>query len=98
MTQQLADLLAQAGGPYPTTIRDGDLRITYSPEGECEVQIGAVVLVLSAGDFAQFARLLPEAAHQLAQILSSGVWERSEPETGPIDVVSQLRQTLFSRN
>jgi hypothetical protein len=96
--QKLAGLVAEALGPYPTTIRDGDLRITFSPEGDCEVQVGPLVVVLSSAEFAKFARLLPEAAQQLAKILASRVWERDEQEAGPGDLLSQLRRTLFSQN
>jgi hypothetical protein len=106
--RQLADLMTQVGGPYPTTIRDGDVRITFSPSDDCEVQFGPFVLVLSPAEFAQLVQLLSEATNQLAKILSSGVWgaasDRGETATGEGqerragDPLAQLRRTLFSQN
>jgi hypothetical protein len=77
---------------------DGDFWIRFRPEDPCELQMGALILLLTAEEFRQFSQAAQQAMAQLDRFLASGVWDQEEtPETqtNPFD---QLRQIPFSQN
>jgi hypothetical protein len=97
--RRLAGLLAHAGDSLsPSFMREGELEITYQPENECKVQVGAVVLLMSPAEYRELERGAREALERLDEILSSGMWDREEPEEGSQDFWEPLRRSPFSDN
>jgi hypothetical protein len=95
----LADVLGRAAGAMsPASIRDGELRVTYRPEDDCEVQVGPLILLLCPPEFQEFLKAVQEAVARLDEILASGVWAKREPEDTPPGFLEQLRRIPFSRN
>jgi hypothetical protein len=83
----------------PISLRDGELRVTFRPEEECELRVGTLVLLLSPAEFEEFAQMAQDALRRLDKILNSGVWERDDSEMDdPPSLLDQLRQIPFSRN
>jgi len=79
--RELAGMLERASGDLgQRTIRSRDLRVTYRPNGDCEFRAGPLTLLLPPAEFEQFAQVAQEAARHLEKILTSGVWDREEPE------------------
>jgi len=97
--RRLAALLARAGDSLgPSFQREGEIEITYHPEDECKVQAGAVALLLSPAEYRELERGAREALERLDEILSSGMWDREEPEEGSRDFWEPLRRSPFSDN
>ena len=99
--RQLASLLAQAADELlPATLRHGELRVTCRLDDDCEFQMGALVLLLSAKQFQEFTTMVGTAAQRLDKLLDSGVWDEQEPREAPEppDFLEQFRKPLFSRN
>jgi hypothetical protein len=97
--RRLAGLLGRAtDGLPPTSVRDGELRVTYQPEEDCEFRMGALVLLMSPPEFREFARVAGEAIQRLDKFLASGAWDREEAEDVPLDFSEQLRRNPFSLN
>ncbi len=97
--RRLAGLLARAGDSLGSSIRrDGELEVVFHPEGECKVRAGAAVLLLTAVEYRELEQGAREAVERLDEILSSGMWDREEPEEGPHDFWEPLRRNLFSDN
>jgi hypothetical protein len=96
--RRLAALLARAlEGLPPTSVRDGEMRITCRREEVCEARLGPWVLLLSPAEFEQFAGLSDEAVGRLDKLLASGAWDEEEEEAAP-DFSEQLRRNPFSLN
>jgi len=97
--RRLAGLLARAGDSLGSSfLRDGELEITFHPEGECHVRAGAAVLLLSPAEYRELEGAAREAVQRLDEILGSGMWDREEPEQGSQDFWEPLRRHLFSDN
>jgi len=97
--RRLAGILSHAGDSLgPSFMREGELEITYQPENECKVQVGAVVLLLSPAEYRELERAARDAVARLDEILSSGIWDREEPEEGSRDFWEPLRRSPFSDN
>jgi len=97
--RQLAGLLSRASDSLsPSFVREGELEITYQPENECRVQVEAVVLLLSPGEYRELERAARDALARLDEILSSGMWDREETEEGSQDFWEPLRRSPFSDN
>jgi len=100
--RRLADLLARPGraGDFssPSFMREGEFEITYQPENECKLRVGAVVLLLSPAEYRELEQGAREALKRLDEILSSGMWDREEPEEGSRDFWEPLRRSPFSDN
>jgi hypothetical protein len=75
------------------------MRVTYRQDEDCELQMGSLVLLLSPSRFEEFVETAQEALQRLDDILTSGVWDREEPEDdAPASFLEQLRRVPFSRN
>lgn len=97
--RRLAAMLARARDTLgPSFVREGEIEITYRPAAECEIRVGAVVLLLSAAEYATIASAVQEGVQKLDDILSSGVWDRDGDEDAPQDFWEPLRRTPFSKN
>jgi hypothetical protein len=82
----------------PVSLRDRHLRITSPLDGDLELQIGSLILLLSPERSAELAQALQDALGRLDRILASGVWDEEEPEETPSGFLDQLRKTRFSLN
>jgi hypothetical protein len=98
--REITRLLTPATDPdSPTAGRSGDVRFAYRPDDECELQIGSVVLLLSASEFQAFATTAQEALKHLTKLLSSGAWDKEEEAAEPpSDISERLRRNPFSEN
>lgn len=83
----------------PHSTHDGDLRVTYRQDEDCELQMGSLILLLSPSGFGEFVETAREALQRLDEILASGMWDRDEPEEDtPASFLEQFRRVPFSRN
>jgi len=97
--RRLAGLLARAGDSLGSSfLREGELEVTFNPENECKLQAGAAVLLLSPAEYRELERAARDAVERLDEILSSGMWDREEPEEGSQDFWAPLRRSSFSDN
>lgn len=97
--RRLAGLLARSADTLPPgTARDGSWLVTYSEDGDCELQLGSVKLAISPQDLRALAGAVQEAVEQLDEILESGIWDREEPEEAPLTIIEHFRQHRFSEN
>jgi hypothetical protein len=97
--RRLAGLLARAGDSLGSSfLREGEMEITFQPEGECKLRAGAAVLLLSTSEYRDLERAAREAVERLDDILSSGMWDRQEPEEDSQDFWEPLRRNIFSEN
>jgi hypothetical protein len=97
--RRLAGLLARSTDALPPgTVRDGSLQLTYSEEGDCELQLGPVKLAISSKDFRALDGAVREAVEQLDEILESGIWDREEPKEAPPTIIEHFRRHRFSEN
>ena len=82
----------------------GGLRVTYRHDAKSEVGIESRdetwLLVLAPAEFRTFGQAVRAAAQRLAEILSSGVWDKAEDaeEKTPPNPLEQLNRSRFSRN
>ena len=97
--RRLVGLLARAMDSVPPiSLRDGELRVTFRPDEDCELRVASLVLLLSTAEFEEFAQMAQDALRRLDKVLDSGVWDQDEPEADPPSLLDQLRQIPFSRN
>lgn len=98
--RRLAGLLARARDTLsPSVAGDPEMQVTYRPGENCEVRVGAVVLLLSADEYAELYQAAQEAVRRLDEILRSGMWDREEEgRDAPADFWEPLRRTPFSQN
>jgi hypothetical protein len=96
--RRLAWLLEHAVDiPPPTSLCDGEMTVTHSPNEESEVRVGPVALLLSPAEFDQFAQAVQEATERLDDLLASGVWEGPDEEEPPA-TLDPTGRTPFSPN
>jgi hypothetical protein len=96
--RRLAALLKHAASaPPPFSFRDGGLRATTRPGEECELQIGALVLLLPHDEFQRLSGMVQEAVQRMEAFLASGGWKDEPPELQE-SFLEQLRKTYFSQN
>jgi hypothetical protein len=97
--RRLAGLLERATDALPpSSARDGKFRVTYRLNEDCELQMDSLVLLFSPTELEAFVQATREAVRRLDEILTSGVWDKEEPDEGPPSILEQLRQFSFSRN
>lgn len=97
--RRLSGLVERAADALPPdSVRDGDLRVTCRLDGDCEVRVGPLALLLPPAEFQAFVGAIGEAVKRLDQILASGMWDQDEADEAPPNVLEQLRRTIFSRN
>ena len=97
--RRLAGLLERvAGASPPTSVRSGELRVTYRPDEDCEFQMDPLILLLSPGEFQEFVKATCEAIQSLDEILASGAWDHEDAEDSSPDFVTQIRRNPFSQN
>jgi hypothetical protein len=97
--RRLVALLEQAGvASPPTSLRDGDLRITSRPDEDCELQMGSLILLLAPAKFGELVQAAQEALNRLDKVLASGAWDEPEAEETASNPLEQFRRVPFSRN
>ena len=97
--RRLAGLLDRAADALPpASAHDGELSVTCRLEGDCELRVGPLVLLLSPEEFQALAGAVREAAGRLAQILASGTWDAEEPEEDEPSFLERIRRNPFSLN
>jgi hypothetical protein len=97
--KRLAALLAQAADNLPpTSFHDGQLGVTYRLDEDCELRVGALVLLLSPADFEALNQTAQEAVRRLDKILASGAWDQEGPEDASPGLIERIQRTPFSRN
>jgi len=97
--RRMANLLERAASDLPPySLRDGDFGATYRSDDECELQFGPVVMLLPCQEFEELANATVEAVSRLDRILSSGAWDRAEPDEPETGFLEQLRRNPFSPN
>ncbi len=97
--RRLARLLEQTEDAIPpTSVRDGELRVTSRLDEDGELQIGPLVLLVSSDKFQELAQAMQAAVRRLDEILASGVWDKPDDEESPPNPLAQLGRVPFSRN
>lgn len=97
--RSLANLLEQVTqAEAPTSARDGQIEVSGRLDGDGELRLGALVLLLSPGELQQFARSAREAVNRLDGFLASGVWDRDEEDSTTSSFGTPFQRTPFSEN
>jgi hypothetical protein len=97
--RSLADLLEQVTeSQAPNSARDGQIEVSARIDGDGEIRLGTLVLLLSPDEFQQFAQTAREAITRLDRFLASGVWDRDEEDNAPSDFAPPFQRTPFSEN
>lgn len=97
--RSLVNLLEQViQAEAPTSARDGQLEVSARLDGDGELRLGTLVLLLSPEDFQRFAKTAREAVLRLDRFLASGVWDRDEEDDTPSDSGDLFQRTPFSQN
>ncbi len=97
--RSLANLLEQAvQTESPNSLRDGQIQVSARLDGDAELRVGTLVLLLSPEDFQLFGRTAREAVTRLDRFLASGVWDRDEEDDTPTDSGGLVQRTPFSQN
>jgi len=97
--RRLAGLLERAIDALPpASVGDGTLSVTCRLDGDCELRLGVLVLLLSPDEFQELAQAARQGVDRLDKILASGVWDREESQEPPPSPLDQLGQVSFSNN
>jgi hypothetical protein len=97
--RSLADLLEGLGRtPPPSSAREGQIEVSARPDGDGELRVGALLLLLSPHEFQTFATAARNAVDRLDHVLASGVWDEDEEEDTPTDFGDPIPRTPFSEN
>lgn len=97
--RSLANLLEQAvQAEPPRSLRDGQIQVSSRLDGDGELRVGALVLLLSPEDLQLFSKTAREAATRLDRFLASGIWDRDEEDDTPTDSGGLFQRTPFSQN
>jgi hypothetical protein len=97
--RNLADLLeevTQAEGP--TAARHGQIEVSVRLDGDGELRVGTLVLLLSPDELQKFARSAREAVTRLDRLLASGVWDGEEEDDATSSSGAPIQRTPFSEN
>jgi hypothetical protein len=95
----LVRLLGRAADDrLPNTVCDGELRVTFRVDEDCELRVGPVALLLSPADFQAFLAVAGEAVRHLDEILASGIWDTPAADEAPAGILEQLQRYFFSQN
>lgn len=97
--RRLANLLEKVTeAEAPIKVRDGEIEVSGRLDGDGELRIGALVLLLSPDELQQFATVAREAMTRLNRLLASGVWNRDEEDEAPFSSGAPIQRTPFSEN
>lgn len=97
--RRLGGLVERAADALPPgSFRDGELRVVCRPDGDNELRVGPLILLLPPAEFQALVEAVREAMQRLDQILASGMWDEDEAHEAPPSVLEQLHRTVFSRN
>jgi hypothetical protein len=97
--RSLANLLERVDqAQAPTTAREGEIEVCARLDGDGELRVGTLVLLLSPDELRQFARSTREAVARLERLLASGIWARSEEDAATPDSGAPFQRTPFSEN
>lgn len=97
--RSLASLLEQSlQAEPPNSLRDGQIQVSARLDGDGELRVGTLVLLLSPEDFQLFSRTAREAMTRLDRILASRVWDRDEEDDTSTDSGDLFQRTPFSEN
>jgi hypothetical protein len=97
--RNLADLLEQVTeAQAPNSARHGQIEVSARIDGDGELRLGTLVLLLSPDEFQRFAQTAREAVTRLDRFLASGVWDRDEEDSAPSGFSPPFQRTPFSEN
>lgn len=97
--RRLTSLLERTeDAPLPSTARHGDMQMTCRADADCELRVGAWILLLSPKEFQSFLKAAQQAVRRLDEILASGIWDTEDAEDTQPSFFEQLRQHSFSDN
>jgi hypothetical protein len=97
--RSLANLLERVDqAQAPTTAREAEIEVCARLDGDGELRVGTLVLLLSPDELRQFARSTREAVARLERLLASGIWARSEEDAATPDSGAPFQRTPFSEN
>jgi hypothetical protein len=97
--RRLAGFLERAADALPpASVGDGTLSVICRLDGDCELRLGALVLLLSPDEFQELSQAARQGVDRLDTILASGVWDREESQEPPPSPLDQLGQVSFSNN
>ena len=97
--RSLANLLEGLGRtPPPSSAREGQIEVSARLDGDGELRVGTLVLLLSPDELRQFATSAREAVTRLDRLLASGVWDREEEDEAPFSSGAPIQRTPFSEN
>ena len=74
------------------------MQVTCSADGDCELRLGSLRLVLAPDDLGALGGAVQEAVTQLDEILDAGMWDEEEPGDAPPTIIEHLRGHRFSKN
>jgi hypothetical protein len=97
--RSLASLLEEVTeAEAPIKARDGQIEVSGRLDGDGELRVGTLVLLLSPDELRQFAASAREAVTRLDRLLASGVWDRDEEDDTPLSSGAPIQRTPFSEN
>lgn len=96
--RRLAGLLALDRSLGSAMAQDGRMRITFRQDDDCELQVGALVLLLNSDEFQDLLQAAQEAVQRLDKFLASGAWDDPEPDDALPDASEPFQQFPFSHN
>jgi len=97
--RSLANLLEQVSQTeVPAAARDGQIEVSSRLDGDGELRVGTLVLLLSPDEFQQFSRSTREAVTRLDRLLASGIWDRDEEDSTSLGSGAPFQRTPFSEN
>jgi hypothetical protein len=97
--RRLTGLLEQTEDALlPSSTREGNLQVIRRSDEDCELRVGAWILLLSPVEFQSFLRAAQEAVRRLDEILASGIWDTEDVEDTQPSFFERLRQHTFSDN
>jgi hypothetical protein len=97
--RRLVGLLERTADDLPPSLAsDGQLRVAYRLDEDCELRVGSSVLMLSSRGFRQLVKAARKALRRLDEIVASGKWDREEEADAGPSFLEQIRRTPFSKN
>lgn len=98
--RRIAGILQRAtDGLPPVFVQDGEIHVSYRADGDSELRLGPLVLLLSGHDIVDLTRAARDAVHHLDDIIASGMWDREQAgDETQADLTSTLGRTHFSLN
>jgi len=97
--RSLANLLERVSeAQAPASAHDGQIEVSARLDGDGELRVGSLVLLLSPEELRQFAKSAREAVIRMDRLLGSGMWSRDEEDTSKPESGTPFQRTPFSEN